>query len=197
MFTGIIQEVGVITTLDSRGDWVATISAPQTVKTLKIGASVACAGVCLTVVNVLDRAFVIQISEETRSKTTAGKWQVGTQINLERALCVGDELGGHLVSGHVDGIATVISRLQENDSLRFQFQVPEALAPFIAQKGSVALDGVSLTVNEVEGSIFGVNVIPHTQTMTTLSALHAGDCLNIEVDLLARYLARMLETRGK
>ena len=197
MFTGIIQEVGTITSLDTRGDWIITISAPLTVKDLVIGASVACSGVCLTVINIFDTTFVVQVSRETLDKTCAKFWQNGTRLNLERALRMGDELGGHIVSGHVDGIAKVISRASENDSLRFVFEVPEAFAAFLAPKGSVSLDGISLTVNEVDGCRFGVNIIPHTQAATTMGLRQIGDLLNFEIDLIARYVSRMMQAQGK
>lgn len=197
MFTGIIQEVGTITSLDTRGDWIITISAPLTVKDLVIGASVACSGVCLTVINIFDTTFVVQVSRETLDKTCAKFWQNGTRLNLERALRMGDELGGHIVSGHVDGIAKVISRASENDSLRFVFEVPEAFAAFLAPKGSVSLDGISLTVNEVDGCRFGVNIIPHTQAATTMGLRQIGDLLNFEIDLIALYVSRMMQGQGK
>jgi len=196
MFTGIIQDVGTITSLDKQGDWIITIAAPRTLKDLLVGASVACSGVCLTVISISDTAFVVQTSQETRDKSSAGLWQVGSQLNLERALRVGDELGGHIVSGHVDGLAKVVARTPDKDSVRFVFEVPESFAHFLAPKGSVALDGISLTVNEVEGCRFGVNIIPHTQTATTLGACKVGDRLNFEIDTIARYVARMLQTQG-
>ena len=197
MFTGLIQEIGTITSLDTRGDWIITISAPLTVKDLSIGCSVACSGVCLTVINLFDTAFVVQASHETLDTTSAEFWEVGTKLNLERALRMGDELGGHIVSGHVDGIAKVVSRTAESDSLRFIFEVPEAFAPYLAPKGSVSLDGISLTVNEVDGVQFGVNVIPHTQKATTMGARQVGDLLNFEIDTIARYVHRMLQAQGK
>lgn len=192
MFTGIITEVGEVRHLDQSGDWTITIHAPRTVKDLRIGASVACSGVCLTVVRVEGEAFVVQASAETLGKTVLKNWKVGTRINLERALRMGDELGGHMVSGHVDGVARVVDRRPEQDSLRFVFEVPEAFAAFLAPKGSVALDGISLTVNEVEGNRFGVNIIPHTQVETTMGSCQVGDALNFEVDMIARHVARLL-----
>lgn len=161
-----------------------------------LGASICCSGVCLTVVQLSADSFSVDASAETVAKTTLGGWKAGQKVNLERALRLGDELGGHLVSGHVDGVAEVISATPENASVRWRFRAPEALAPFIAPKGSVALDGVSLTVNEVDGATFGVNIIPHTAAMTGFGTLQPGDRVNIEIDTLARYVARMMEFRA-
>lgn len=197
MFTGIIQDVGHINVVDRAGDWVITISAPRMIKDLVIGASVACSGVCLTVVNIFDSTFVVQVSQETLSKTCIKDWSVGSRINLERALRLGDEFGGHIVSGHVDGVVTVVGRHPQGDSLRFTFEVPQDYAQFLAPKGSIALDGISLTVNEVEGCRFGVNIIPHTQTATTIGTKDIGDRLHFEVDLIARYVERMLSLQGR
>ncbi|MGE4351829.1 MAG: riboflavin synthase [Bdellovibrionales bacterium] len=196
MFTGIISEIGTVQRVDKKGDWIFILHAPQTVRDLSIGASVACSGICLTVIAMDEDTFTVQASQETIDVTCAKQWEEGTPINLERALRVGDELGGHLVSGHVDGIAVIDSVMPENDSLRFIFTVPEAFACFLAPKGSVALDGISLTVNEVEGCHFGINVIPHTQQETTLGERQAGDRLNFEVDSVARYLRRMIDVHG-
>ncbi|MGE0109242.1 MAG: riboflavin synthase [Bdellovibrionales bacterium] len=192
MFTGIIADIGTVASIYKKGDWIVEITAPKMLKGMVLGASVACAGICLTVIEMMPKGFKVQLSTETVSVTTAKGWDVGTRINLERALCAGDELGGHIVTGHVDGLAKIIAITPEKDSLRFSFEVPDALAPFIASKGSVALDGISLTVNEVDGAQFGVNVIPFTQEKTTLGAAKAGDILNCEVDLMARYVARQL-----
>ena len=192
MFTGIIQDIGKVIAIDKRGDWIVEIAGALPSERTAIGASVACSGVCLTVIECLDGAFKVQLSSETLSKTTAQSWHEGTLVNLEPALRMGDELGGHLVSGHVDGLAKVVSRVDEKDSARFVFEVPPAFACFIAPKGSVTLDGVSLTINEVNGCAFGVNVIPFTQKETTLGERDAGDVLNFEVDLIARYVARMM-----
>ena len=197
MFTGIITDVGKIETLDTRGDWIAEITASTILDGLVIGGSVACSGICLTVIEMSERSFRVQLSTETLEKTNAKRWHVGTLINLERALRMGDELGGHLVSGHVDGVARIVSRTDEKDSVRYQFQIPDAFASYIAPKGSVALDGISLTVNEVEGNIFGVNIIPHTQQETTISERKVGDLMNFEVDLIARYVGQILEKRGQ
>ncbi len=164
------------------------------------GASIACSGCCLTVVQLNDDGFAVDASAETLSKTTLGRWQAGSRVNLERALRLGDELGGHLVSGHVDGVAEVLSAVPENASVRWRFRAPPHLARLIAPKGSVALDGVSLTVNEVgpegfDSAVFGVNIIPHTAAVTTFGTLQPGDAVNLEIDVLARYVARLLESK--
>ncbi len=172
--------------------------------TIALGASIACSGCCLTAIEVGgkpgDAWFAVQASGETLSKTTLGQWREGTRINLERALKMGDELGGHIVSGHVDGLATLVSRAAEGESTRLVFALPKALGRFVAPKGSVAIDGVSLTVNEVSDAEtetrFGVNIIPHTQVATTLGALQPGQRVNFEVDMLARYVQRLAETAG-
>jgi len=193
MFTGIITDVGRVAAVERRGDTLFTIATNFDMATVDLGASIACSGCCLTVIDRVPGRFTISASGETLSKTTLGTWKEGTEINLERALRLGDELGGHIVSGHVDGVADVVSVTPEGDSWRYVFQVPAELAKFVAPKGSVALDGVSLTVNEVEGSRFGVNIIPHTRTHTTFRNLAAGDRVNMEVDMLARYVARLTE----
>jgi riboflavin synthase len=160
---------------------------------IPIGASIACSGCCLTAVAVGADWFAVDASAETLSRTTLGRWRVGGRINLERSLRLGDELGGHLVSGHVDGLGEAVAAAAENASTRWRFRVPDVLARFIATKGSVAVDGVSLTVNEVDGATFGVNIIPHTAAVTTFGALAPGDAVNIEIDTLARYVARLAE----
>ncbi len=193
MFTGIVTDVGRVLTLDRQGDLRARIGTGFDTATLAIGASVACDGVCLTAVAIGDGWFEVQVSGETLSKTTVGGWVVGRRINLERALKVGDELGGHIVSGHVDGLAHVVATRPEGDSLRVTFRAPDALAGFIASKGSVCLNGTSLTVNEVEGTDFGINFIPHTQGATTWGDVAVGDAVNLEIDTLARYVARLRE----
>ncbi|MCU0911732.1 MAG: riboflavin synthase [Rhodobacteraceae bacterium] len=197
MFTGIITDIGRIRALEPRGDLRARIATRYAPDGIDIGASIACDGVCLTVV---DRGrdaegawFDVQISAETLSKSTLGGWTAGQRINLERALKVGDELGGHIVSGHVDGTARVVAVRDEGDSTRVRLAAPEHLAGFIAPKGSVALNGTSLTVNEVEGAEFGVNLIPHTKVVTTWGEVAAGDLVNLEVDTMARYVARLRE----
>lgn len=192
MFTGIISDVGRVRAVVPGGDTGFTIATALDTNDLAIGASIACSGVCLTVVARGDDWFAVQASAETLERSTLGGWRVGTLVNLERALHVGDELGGHIVSGHVDAVADILDRRPEGDSLRFVFEVPAAFAKAVASKGSVALDGVSLTVNEVEGRRFGVNIIAHTQACTTFGAAAAGDRVNLEIDLLARYVARLL-----
>lgn len=164
---------------------------------IEIGASVSCSGACLTVVDKGPGWFAVDASAETMARTKLGTWQKGSRVNLERALRVGDELGGHIVTGHIDGQCEVVSKREEGDSIRFQFQVPEEWSLYIAAKGSVTLDGVSLTVNEVEGDRFGVNIIPHTQKMTTFGELEVGGKLNMEVDILARYIARLSQGERK
>src|SRR6516162_9751322 len=199
MFTGIVTHIGKVATVEPRAQELAclTIACGYDQKTIDIGASSAYSGVCLTVV--APRAegkrawFDVEAAAETLRMTTVGDWQRGTRINLERALKVGDELGGHIVAGHADGLATVIAREDLTDMARFTFRAPAELARFIATKGSVALDGVSLTVNEVAGDTFSVLIIPHTLKSTTLGRLGAGDAVNLEVDLMARYAARLME----
>ncbi len=190
MFTGIITDLGRVAAIERRGDSRFTIETAWDTDEIPVGASIAHSGVCLTVVDTAPGRWAIEVSAETLSKTTLGDWQVGSEVNLERSLKLGDELGGHLVFGHVDGIATVVDRWPEGDSVRFVFRAPDHLAPMIAPKGSIALDGVSLTVNEVDGSRFGVNIIPHTQSCTTFRSLQPGARANLEVDMLARYVAR-------
>ena len=201
MFTGIITDIGRIVALEKNGDLRARIATSYDVSGIDLGASIASDGVCLTVVDMgVDASgdapegwYDVDISAETVSKTNLGDWVVGHNINLERALKVGDELGGHIVSGHVDGVATITAMHVEGDSTRVTFQAPAELAKFIAPKGSVALNGTSLTVNEVQGRDFGVNFIPHTQAATTWGAVALGDRVNLEIDTLARYVARLAE----
>lgn len=196
MFTGIVTDIGEVLETERRGDLRARIGTGYDVGGIDIGASIACDGVCLTVI-ALGTAprnwFDVEISAESLSKTNLGGWVPGVRVNLERALKVGDELGGHIVSGHVDGIAEVVGLRPEGDSLRVTFRAPHALAGFIAPKGSVALNGTSLTVNEVEGTDFGINFIPHTRKATTWSEVRLGDRVNLEVDTMARYVARLRE----
>lgn len=202
MFTGIVTDMGEIIALEQEGDLKARIATAYPVEKIDIGASIACEGVCLTVVATGTEPrnwFDVQISAETVSKTNIGRngWHVGKRINLERALKVGDELGGHIVSGHVDGVAEIVAAVPEGDSTRFTFRAPDHLAGFIAPKGSVALNGTSLTVNEVEGATFGVNIIPHTKAVTTWGTARAGDVVNLEIDTLARYVARLQDWAGR
>jgi riboflavin synthase len=192
MFTGIISDVGRVRAVTPGGDTGFTIATAYDARDLALGASIACAGVCLTVTGKGEGWFTVQASAETLARSTLGSWRVGTPVNLERALRMGDELGGHFLSGHVDTVATILERRPEGESLRFVFEVPPPLERAIAPKGSVALDGVSLTVNEVEGRRFGVNIIPFTRTKTTFGAAEPGDRVNLEIDVLARYVARLL-----
>lgn len=193
MFTGIITALGTVTQVDTtRGDARFVINTPWDMGAVAMGASIACSGCCLTVVEKEGSSFTVDVSAESLSKTNLGDWITGTRINLEPSLKVGDELGGHIVSGHVDGLAIIEAITQDGDSHRLKIRAPQAFKHFIAPKGSVALDGISLTVNEVEDDIFGVNIIPHTWQVTTLGSRKVGDRLNFEVDPLARYVARML-----
>ena len=196
MFTGIITDIGTITAVEPRGDLRVTIATGNPTADIAIGASIACSGVCLTVVARSGQAFSVDVSGETRRRTPERQWTPGYRLNLERALKVGDELGGHIVTGHVDAIGTVVDTGADGDSLQMEIAVPADLAPFIAAKGSVAIDGVSLTVNTVadqpDGAAhFTVNIIPHTAQWTTFDTVQPGDTVNIEIDTLARYLSRM------
>ena len=195
MFTGIVQSLGKLVAVEPRaGDLRLRIAAPGIdVARLALGDSVACAGCCLTVVERHGHEFVADVSRETLALTTLGEWRAGQALNLEPALRAGDALGGHLVSGHVDGLAELLARHEDGRSLRMLWRAPVPLARFIAPKGSVALDGVSLTVNEVAGAEFGVNIIPHTQQVTTLGALVPGARVNLEIDVIARYAARLMQ----
>lgn len=201
MFTGIITDLGTILETEQRGDLRARIGTSWDASTIDIGGSIACDGICLTVVATGDSPrdwFEVDISAETASRTSIGHggWAPGNRVNLERSLKVGEELGGHIVSGHVDGTAEVLSATPEGDSVRYRLRAPDALAKFVASKGSVALNGVSLTVNEVEGAEFGVNIIPRTRKVTTWGSTEAGDLVNLEIDTLARYVARLQEWAG-
>ncbi len=192
MFTGIISDLGRVRLIKPGGDLRFEFATGLDTGILAIGASVCCSGACLTVVDKGPGWFAATVSAETLAKTTLGRWRAGTPVNFERALRAGDELGGHIVTGHVDGTAELKSAREEGDSLRLVFAAPKELVPFIAAKGSIALDGVSLTVNEVSASEFDVNLIPHTRKLTTLGALTPGDFVNLEIDPLARYVARLL-----
>jgi riboflavin synthase len=198
MFTGIITALGTVRAIEPISDGkdmriVITCSWPDTAS-IPVGASIACSGCCLTAVTVDKDGFSGDASAETLACTTLGTWTEGSLINLERSLKIGDELGGHMVSGHVDGIGEAVSATAENASTRWVFRVPKPLARFIAVKGSVAVNGVSLTVNEVKDDMFGVNVIPHTASVTGFGSMKPGDKVNIEIDMLARYVARLAET---
>lgn len=198
MFTGLVTDVGVVRSIQSAdtsasADTRIVFETKYDINSIPLGASIACNGVCLTVVKLGEDWFAVDVSQETLSKTTLKDWGPGTRVNFERALCVGDELGGHIVSGHVDGTGKILSITKDGGSLRYIFEAQADLAPFIATKGSIAIDGVSLTVNSVEGATFGINIIPFTQTNTTFHLRHEGDMVNLEIDMLARYIARMRE----
>jgi riboflavin synthase len=195
MFTGIVTDLGRVNRVRGADLVDLTIATGFDTSAIQIGASIACSGVCLTVVAVGPGEFSVQASAETIACTTVGSWGEGIAVNLEKPLRVGDELGGHLVSGHVDGVARIVERRPEAQSVRFVFDAPSGLAPFVASKGSVALDGVSLTVNEVSGARFGVNIIPHTLACTNFGTAVPGQQMNLEVDLIARYVARLLGSR--
>ena len=201
MFTGIVTDIGRIEAVETRGDLRVRIACGFDTKDVALGASIACSGVCLTVVDKGEHWFAVDVSAETQSRTASGMWAEGRRLNLERSLRVGDELGGHIVSGHVDGVGTVESAQAVGDSQSVRIALDPALAPFVAAKGSIALDGVSLTVNQVDGEKggtvhFTVNLIPHTAAVTTLDEIAPGRQLNVEIDILARYLGRMLEARS-
>jgi len=201
MFTGIITDIGRIEAVEARGDLRVRIACGFDMAGVDLGASIACSGVCLTVVDKGEGWFAVDVSAETKSRTAPGMWSEGGRLNLERALKVGDELGGHIVTGHVDGVGEVAAAEPSGDSVRLGIVAGAALAPYVAAKGSIALDGVSLTVNDVEavpggGVAFSVNIIPHSAAQTTFGSVKAGDRLNIEIDILARYLGRMMEARA-
>lgn len=196
MFTGIISDLGAVRSVEKRGDSRLFVATSYDMESVAIGASIACSGACLTVVDKGRDWFAVDASGETLARTTLGDWGPGTRVNLERPLKAGDELGGHLVLGHVDGVAGIVRREDVGDSARLGIAAPDGLARFIAEKGSVAVDGVSLTVNRVVGAEFEVNVIAHTLACTTLGAAEPGARANLEVDVLARYVARLNE-RGQ
>jgi len=200
MFTGIITDIGTVARVEARGDARVTIATAYDMTGVDLGASIACSGVCLTVVDKAPGRFTVDVSAETVSRT-AVQWREGARLNLERAMKLGDELGGHIVTGHVDGVGTIASITPEGDSLRVAIRMPADLAPYLAPKGSVTIDGVSLTVNAVDddadGCVIGLNIIPHTAGATTLGGLAAGASVNVEIDVLARYLRRMETYRGR
>jgi riboflavin synthase len=202
MFTGIVTDVGTVRRAEQRGDLRLVIATSYDLDSIDLGASISCSGVCLTVVDKGEDWFAVDVSGETISRSAGDHWREGAKLNLERALRLGDELGGHIVTGHVDAVAEVMGTSAEGDSTRIGIAIPKELAPMIAPKGSITLDGVSLTVNEVHdvgdvGTQFAVNVIPHTAQHTTLGLLKAGQQLNVEVDVLARYINRMLAARSQ
>ena len=196
MFTGIVTDVGTVRSAEQRGDLRLVIGTSYDLDTVDLGASISCSGVCLTVVDKGDDWFAVDVSGETVSRSAADRWREGAKLNLERALRLGDELGGHIVTGHVDAVAEVVDTQADGDSMRVEVGLPSDLAPMIAPKGSVTLDGVSLTVNDVRENSFSVNIIPHTAQHTTLGTLKADQQLNVEVDVLARYIDRMLAARA-
>ena len=200
MFTGIVTDVGTVRKAEQRGDLRLVIGTAYDLATVDLGASISCSGVCLTVVDKGEDWFAVDVSGETISKTAADHWREGARLNLERALRLGDELGGHIVTGHVDAVAEVVDVASEGDSTRIGVRVPESLGPMIAPKGSITLDGVSLTVNTVEdagdSTLLTVNIIPHTAQHTTLGEIKPGQQLNVEIDVLARYIDRMLAARA-
>jgi riboflavin synthase len=196
MFTGIITDLGRVRALAPGAMTRLEVATAYDADGIALGASICCNGICLSVVDKAPGWFAVEASAETMAVTTLGKWKVGTPVNLERALKAGDELGGHIVSGHVDGVGRVVDRRQDGGSIRYVVEAPAALAKFIAPKGSIAVDGVSLTINEVEGARFGVNIIPITQRETNLGGTHIDDAVNLEIDPVARYVARLLHVNG-
>jgi len=197
MFTGIITDLGRVRSVTPAGATRIVIETKYDSASIAHGASIACSGVCLSVVDKGPGWFAVEASDETLSRTTIGAWRTGSPVNLERPLKLGDELGGHMVAGHVDGVGEIVERRPDGASLRFGFRAPPELARFIASKGSITVDGVSLTVNEVEGAAFGVNIIPVTRQETNFGSLAPGDRVNLEIDLLARYLARLVEAERR
>jgi riboflavin synthase len=197
MFTGIVTDIGEVREArHGNGGLTLTIATAYDTGAIALGASIGCSGVCLTIVAKEPGLFTAEASAETLACSTLGEWRKGTRINLEQAMKLGDEMGGHLVLGHVDGVAKIVGRRPDGESVRFTFEAPADLAPYIAPKGSVAIDGISLTVNEVDGMTFGVNIIPHTLSHTILGDAEAGMRVNLEIDLIARYVGRLLEARG-
>ena len=196
MFTGIVTDIGSVRSIEGEGDLRFEITTSYDTSGIDIGASISCSGACLTAIETGDDWFAVQVSPETLDKTTLSNWAVGTALNMERALRMGDELGGHIVTGHVDGIGTVLSVTPVAESWVVAFEAPQELAQYIAPKGSITIDGVSLTVNKVNGAVFEINIIPHTQQVTTLGKLASGARVNLEIDVLARYVARLKEVNG-
>jgi riboflavin synthase len=197
MFTGIVTDIGEVRELrHGNGGLTVAIATAYDTAPIPLGASIGCSGVCLTVVAKEPELLTFEASAETLACSTLGAWRKSTRVNLEQAMKLGDEMGGHLVLGHVDGVAEIVARRPDGESVRFSFEAPADLAPFIAPKGSVAIDGTSLTVNEVDGRVFGVNIIPHTLNHTTIGDAGPGTKVNLEIDLIARYVGRLLEARG-
>lgn len=196
MFTGIVSDIGSVRNISGQGDLRFEITTSYDTSGIDIGASISCSGACLTAIETGSDWFAVQASPETLNKTTASDWSIGMPLNLERALRMGDELGGHIVTGHVDGIGTVTSVTPVAESWVVAFEAPQELAQFIAPKGSITINGVSLTVNNVDGAMFEINIIPHTQQVTTLGKLTPGARVNLEIDVLARYVARLKEVNG-
>ena len=196
MFTGIVTEVGVVRSISKHEPVRLVVSVVSDTETVKIGASICCSGVCLTVVEKGKGWFAVEVSNETLSRTTIGLWNEGTRINLEKSLLVGDEMGGHIVSGHVDGIAQLRKTTPDGSSMRMLFEAPQRLSHLIAEKGSIAIDGVSLTINKVLENKFEVNIVGHTRMETTLDSLYEGNSVNLEIDMLARYVERFLEGKN-
>ena len=198
MFTGIVTDIGTVRRIErGNGGATLTIATAYDTAAIALGASIGCAGVCLTATALRPGEFTADASAETLACSTVGEWRAGARINLEQAMKLGDEMGGHLVLGHVDGVATIVDRRPDGESVRFTIAAPADLAPYIAPKGSVALDGVSLTVNAVDGATFGVNIIPHTLSHTIFGKAEPGTRMNLEIDLIARYVERLLDARGK
>jgi len=196
MFTGLIQDIGVVRSINKAGDWRVIIETGLDVGAVPMGASICCSGCCLTVVEKFDGAFAVDVSAESLSKTNIGTWVEGLRVNLEPSLKMGDELGGHFVFGHVDGLVTLSDIREEGESYRLTIDLPKMFMAYIASKGSVSLDGISLTVNEVGSTSFGVNSIPHSWAHTTLSDRAIGDQMNLEIDMLARYVARQMGVKA-
>ena len=197
MFTGIVTAIGAVTSVDRKGDWSVRIAAPWACDEIDLGASICCSGVCLTVTDRSSDSFVVDVSEETLSRTTLQTWQEGTAVNLERSMRMGDEMGGHMVSGHVDGVAMIEKITAVSDSHRLDISFPPLLAGFVSEKGSIALNGVSLTVNSVSENMFCVNIIEHTWKNTNLGDCVLGSRLNLEIDMLARYVSRLIQVAGE
>ncbi len=197
MFTGIVTAIGAVMSIERKGDWRVSIAAPWACNEIDLGASICCSGVCLTVTDRGSDSFEVDVSEETLSRTTLQTWQEGTAVNLERSLRMGDEMGGHIVSGHIDGVAVIENITVVSDSHRLKISLPPHLAGFVAEKGSIALNGVSLTVNSVSENMFCVNIIEHTWKNTNMGDSAVGSCLNLEIDMLSRYVSRLMQVSGE